>query len=78
MAVYACSVLSPVRLRGPISFSGSLVWLPAGIVATAAFRGTGLPVEPQAWLTLVITAPCGLPLALACRRLRLRGYPRAA
>ena len=57
---------------------GSLVWLPAGIAVTAVFRGMGLPVEPQAWLTLVIIAPCGLPLALACRRLRLRGYPRAA
>ena len=56
----------------------SLVWLPAGIVVTAAFRGTGLPAEPQAWLTLVIIAPCGLPLALACRRLRLRGYPAVA
>ena len=44
----------------------------------ASFRGTGLPVEPQAWLALVFVAPYGLPLALACRRLRLRGYPRAA
>ena len=57
---------------------GLLVWLPAGIVALGAFRGTELPVEPLAWLTLVAIAPCGLPLALACRRLRLRGYPRAA
>ena len=38
---------------------GSLVWLPAGIVATAAYRGMGLPVKPQAWLTLVVIAPCG-------------------
>ncbi len=57
---------------------GSLVWLPVGIAAIAALRGTGLPVEPQTWLTLVVIAPCGLPLALPSRRLWRGGYPGPA
>ena len=57
---------------------GSLVWLPVGIAAIAALRGTGLPVEPQTWLTLVVIAPCGLPLALPFRRLWRGGYPGPA
>lgn len=56
----------------------SLLWLPAGIAATALVRGMPWPVEPYAWLSLVVTAPCGLPLALACRRLRRTGYPGTA
>ena len=49
-----------------------------GLAATAILRGSGLPVEPQAWLSLIVIAPCGLPLAFACRRLRRLGYPAAA
>ena len=56
----------------------ALSWLPAGIAATALVRGMPWPVEPSAWLSLVVTAPCGLPLALACRRLRRTGYPGTA
>ena len=56
----------------------ALLWLPAVIAATAVFRGMGVPVEPQAWLSLVFVAPCGLPLALGCRRLWQLGYRRAA
>ncbi len=55
------------------------LWLPAGIVAAAALRGTvPLPAEPQAWLSLVVVAPCGLPLAWACGRLLRIGYRRTA
>ena len=68
---------SRARVRSAFTL-GSLVWLPAGIAATSVLRGFGLPVEPQAWLSLIVIAPCGLPLALACRRLRRLGYPAAA
>ena len=52
------------------------LWLPAGIVVAAAvFRGNmPLLVDPQAWLALLVVAPCGLPLAGACRRLLRIGY----
>ncbi len=30
--------------------------------------------EPQALLSLLVVAPAGLPLALACRRLHRKGY----
>ena len=57
----------------------ALLWLPAGVMATAAVRfgpGTG-SVPPGMWVMamlmsgggLVFVAPCGLPLALGCRRL---------
>ena len=61
----------------------ALLWLPAGIAATALVRGISLPMEPYAWLSsfvamAVVTAPCGLPLALACLRLWRTGYPGTA
>lgn len=37
-----------------------------------------LPTLLAAAGSLVLVAPCGLPLALACRRLWRLGYPRAA
>ena len=63
----------------------ALLWLPAGIVGTAAFRGLG-SAEFGSWKiavlmasqSLIVVAPCGLPLALACRRLWMLGYRRAA
>lgn len=66
----------------------ALLWLPVGVAATATFRfapGAG-GGEPVVWLpallmsvpALVVVAPCGLPLALGCRRLWRQGYPRAA
>ena len=59
----------------------ALLWLPAGIVASAAIR-FGPPAEPGSWLTmflmsagsLAVVAPCGLPLALACRALWRQGF----
>ena len=71
----------------------ALLWLPAGVVATAAVRlvprpgaDSGLSEAPAMWLPmllmaaqgLALVAPCGLPLALGCRRLWRRGYRRAA
>lgn len=61
----------------------ALLWLPVGIAATAPVLGLPCPVmpwpvEPSAWLLLVVTTPCGLPLALACLRLWRTGYPGTA
>ena len=67
----------------------ALLWLPAGVVATTVFRfgvDGGPAAEPGMWLaavpmmvgSLVPVAPCGLPLALGCRRLWRLGYRRAA
>ncbi|MYG52476.1 MAG: hypothetical protein F4204_09035 [Rhodospirillaceae bacterium] len=63
----------------------ALLWLPAGIVAQAAlhfgssagaFADAG---EAMAALgSLAVAVPCGLPLALGCRRLWRLGYRRAA
>ena len=67
----------------------ALLWLPAGVVATTVFRfraDGGPAAEPGMWLaavpmmvgSLVPVAPCGLPLALGCRRLWRLGYRRVA
>lgn len=64
----------------------ALLWLPAGVLATAVARfgaGTGPETEAFTWITmslqsLIFVAPCGLPLALACRWLWRLGYGRAA
>ena len=63
--------------------------LPAGVVATAAVRFLpehGLPDAAGMWPamllmsagSLVPVAPCGMPLALACRRVWRLGYRRGA
>ena len=77
------SVPGFLRQRGFLLLA--LLWLPAGIVGTAAFRGLG-SAEFGSWKiavlmasqSLIVVAPCGLPLALACRRLWRLGYRRAA
>lgn len=58
----------------------ALLWLPAGIVTEEVLR-TGsaqgmmtLPAAPE----LLSAAACGVPLALACRRLSRSGYPGPA
>ena len=60
----------------------ALIWLPAAVVATAAVRFAGGPLASAdvglALLSLAPVAFCGLPLALACRRLWRLGYRRAA
>ena len=60
----------------------ALLWLPAGVVASAVVRfGT----ESATWMSMLMSAgslapvaPCGLPLALGCRRLWRQGYRRTA
>ena len=63
----------------------ALLWLPAGAAVQAAVRfgpsavGFGASGEAQAVAgSLAVVAPCGLPLALGCRRLWRLGYRRAA
>ncbi|MYF07358.1 MAG: hypothetical protein F4233_05590, partial [Rhodospirillaceae bacterium] len=75
--------------RGRIARHGfwplALLWLPAGVIALAVLRfgpSTVAFVDPGEMLaalgSLAIAAPCGLPLALGCRRLRRLGYRRGA
>ncbi len=63
----------------------ALLWLPVGIATTGAGRfavEAGVWVEPVRWLvaliasadSLIVVAPSGLPLALACRRLWRAGH----
>ena len=63
----------------------ALLWLPAGVVAQALIRfAPGLVDAPGPGLfdllmgpgSLVFVAPCGLPLALGCRRVWQLGYRR--
>ncbi|MDE0407548.1 MAG: hypothetical protein OXN81_06765, partial [Alphaproteobacteria bacterium] len=67
----------------------ALLWLPAGIVAQAVVRfgpdavaagtlGPWLAKMAMEGLTLAPFVPCGLPLALGCRRLWRLGYRRGA
>ena len=66
----------------------ALLWLPAGVVVQAAVRfgpGTDVTGNPHMWPSLLMSAgslasvvPCGLPLALGCRRLWRLGYRRGA
>ena len=67
----------------------ALLWLPAGVVVQALVRflpetgtqvGPGLSAAmlPMLAGSLVLVAPCGLPLALGCRRVwRLGNRPPA-
>ena len=63
----------------------ALLWLPAGVVAQALVRflpqadpGLSPAMLPMLAGSLVLVAPCGLPLALGCRRVWRLGYRRAA
>ena len=67
----------------------ALCWLPAGVIVQAAARflpqaggvpeaGTIMMVAIMSVSSLVVLAPCGLPLALGCRRLWRLGRRRAA
>ncbi len=71
---------------GPIFFIAALLWLPVGLILSALLRGFGFGSGPDVpamasllapLLSLVVVAPAGLPLALACRQLRRLGYVRA-
>ena len=65
----------------------ALLWLPAGVAAQAAVRfgpATDAPSgmwgasAPMAVASLAVLAPCGVPLALGCRRLWRLRYRRTA
>ena len=66
-------------MSGPVFFIAALLWLPAGLILSALLRGfdggPGVPL-PALLLSLIVVAPAGLPLALACRQLRRLGYVR--
>lgn len=77
----------PARRRSQASFyAAALLWLPAGLVASAAIRFGPGSAAPGEWPTaiamaassLIVASVCGLPLALACRRLGRLGRPRWA
>jgi len=58
----------------------ALLWLPVGMIAdevlrTGSWEGMNAPFVV---LELLLAAPFGLPLALACRRVHRSGYPGAA
>ena len=78
---------SPSRPRSQASFyAAALLWLPAGVLVSAAVRfgptavapGEGATAALMAVPSLIVAAVCGLPLALACRRLGRLGHARAA
>ncbi|MXY38886.1 MAG: hypothetical protein F4Y62_03645 [Rhodospirillaceae bacterium] len=63
----------------------ALLWLPAGVALQAAvrfgpsavgFAGSGEALAAAG--SLAVAAPCGLPLAMACRRLWRLRYRRTA
>gem|GEM_PF-595382 len=62
----------------------ALLWLPAGVVSSAAVRFgasealMGLTALPMIAASLVPMMPCGLPLALGCRWMWRLGYRRTA
>ena len=67
----------------------ALLWLPAGVVAQALVRlipetgpqsdpGLSAAMLPMLAGSLVVVVPCGLPLALGCRRVWRLGYRRGA
>ena len=71
-----------MRLKGErVFWPLALMWLPAGLTATALVRFSA-PGDWASWLlaipSLAIAAPFGLPLALACRALWRQGRRRAA
>lgn len=55
-----------------------LMWLPAGIAVLTLIRGVLPPAQAESWLELAVTAPCGLPLALAWLALHRAGWRRTA
>ena len=70
------------RLAGVGFWLPALLWLPAAVAAAAAIRLQGGPLAgaeagPALWSLAPVTV-CGLPLALACRRLWRLGHRGAA
>ncbi len=58
----------------------ALSWLPGGIMAEEVLRVGSVSgmMAPASLVELVAVAPCGMPLALACKRLARSGYPGPA
>ena len=77
---------SPGRRSQALFYAAALLWLPAGVLVSAAIRfgptamapGEGATAALMALPSLIVTAVCGLPLAWACRRLGRLGHVRAA
>ena len=71
-----------VKRQRAIFIALALAWLPLGILAITLVRGLGFVGEPSALLqalpSLLVTAPFGLPLALACRWIHRIQRPRTA
>ena len=77
---------SPRRRSQAAFYAAALLWLPAGLLLSAAIRfgptamapGEGATAALMAVPSLIVAAVCGLPLALACRWLGRLGRVRAA
>lgn len=71
-----------MKRQNPIFIVLALAWLPLGILAISLLRGLPFLGELTALLSalpsLLMTAPFGLPLALACRLIHGLQRPRAA
>ena len=62
---------------------GSLLWLPAGVMLSAIVRFADQLANPMGWLmllanlgSLIVVAPCGLPLWLAVAIIRRSRFHR--
>ena len=71
-------MMPPIHGRLLEFAAASLLWLPAGIVVLTLVRGFGLPPDADSWQQLAVTAPCGLPLAIAWLALQRAGWKRTA
>ena len=77
---------SPRRRSQAAFYAAALLWLPAGVLVSAAVRFGPTAMGPDQGATaaltalpsLIVAAVCGLPLAWACRRLGRFGHARAA
>ena len=77
---------SPRRRSQAAFYAAALLWLPAGVLVSAAVRfgptsmapGEGATGALMAVPSLIVAAVCGLPLAWACRRLGRLGRVRVA
>ena len=77
---------SPRRRSQASFYAAALLWLPAGVLVSAAIRfgptavapGEGATAALMAVPSLIVAAVCGLPLAWACRRLGRLGHAPAA
>ena len=88
-SVHPCDMETKARNEGRGFWALALCWLPAGVFVQAAVRfvpqAGGAPEAGMLMMaavmsvpSLVILAPCGLPLALGCRRLWRLGRRQTA